>query len=813
VQEAELTSSATAREILRDARLTRRYTMLLGVPGSALDGVPADGGAAQTGSIDTGTLGDDVDLGDGVATALAEVLAAGPAPEPPAGAPAGQRLRAAPAEALRPATGEPGPDQVADYLAHSCDLVLNGGLATSLAAPLAVCALAEHYLLRRVGGSSAAAASAAAAAAAELGRTAAGEPRPTTGSGPDPAERPGTTVRPGFAGLADAIAWLAGADTDSDENSSSDHDSWRLARMFRPADDAVELHRLATAAVRPQGGKFRGRSLRVFAAVLAGLDGVTWAVIGLLWLGAIAGCTGVLTALAQSAEVSDVLVPFAAVPLAVTFVLAAGCATVLLAGNAVRGAVRDALGTDGWGLVAGVDPGSDGAQPSEPPSRLERFAGVLGPAGVPPLFTWITDRLDDLAGVPPADPGAERYALTFGDLWLGRLGRRSPAEVSALRSAALHPDQRVVDLILLTTDVSRGRPYLLPFGTATRPEELRTRGYLFCRTCLVEVLPARVADEMVLLSPGDPAGEPDCPRHLGQRLRQLPDPWDLPVAFAVRLAVAAPGLLRAVPLYRADGDRADGDRADGDPAHRDPAHRDPAPARTHWFCDGALAGGLPTQVFDVALPLWPTFSIGTHPSAGDGPVFVPEHDAHDHPQPWRPVPGAAGLAGAAADAVRSWRDVLRAQAPGVRGRSALVRRGDLGPFLSAEAVRELAVRGHRAGTALRERFTGPDGAGQELTGTDRHRWTRMRAVLTEFRRLSLSIDAGVPLYTDLALRYRVPDALTPWFGEHVEAGSADPAWGDVVTAITHLRSLARGGVLDWDTDWGTPPSDPHLRLG
>jgi len=31
--------------------------------------------------------------------------------------------------------------------------------------------------------------------------------------------------------------------------------------------------------------------------------------------------------------------------------------------------------------------------------------------------------------------------------------------------------------------------------------------------------------------------------------------------------------------------------------------------------------------------------------------------------------------------------------------------------------------------------------------------------------------------------------------------------------VTHLRSLADGGVLDWDTDWGAAPPDAHDRLG
>jgi hypothetical protein len=35
-----------------------------------------------------------------------------------------------------------------------------------------------------------------------------------------------------------------------------------------------------------------------------------------------------------------------------------------------------------------------------------------------------------------------------------------------------------------------------------------------------------------------------------------------------------------------------------------------------------------------------------------------------------------------------------------------------------------------------------------------------------------------------------------------------PAQPDALAALTHLRALTDGGVLDWDTDYGAPPRDP-----
>lgn len=709
---------------------------------------------------------------------------------------------------------------MARYFAHSADLALSGGLDTAVAAGPAVCALAEQYVLRRVGGASSAAVTAAFAAAAELGRTAEQPRRAGTSGSSGTTGTTGTSdsVRPGFAGLAAAVSWLAGAEGTSrsepqsgagpsggpdgadggDRTGNADTgaaviDRWRLARMFRPEARTAALFRLVLAATGPRHG--RRRLVRLGAAAVATLDRGAWIVVGLLWLGALTGGVGTIVAIGRSPHVAGPLLAIAAVPLIATFGLAATFGSFLIVAHTVRAAVRHELDDDGFGLIGGAgtaEPDQAEATRSRWAARWDRAAGSLAPAGTQHVVCWIADRLDDLAAVPVAGEGAHRYALTFGELWLGRMGGRGDSDVALLRRAAQDPRRRAVDLMVVAADLSAGRPRLLPFAVTERPEQVPGPAFQFCHACLSGLVPARVIDQMVLLSPGATVAC-DCPRHPGQALHDLPDPWDLPVVFAVRLAAAVPGLLRPVPLYAPE--------------------RATESVRTHWFADGTLTGGLPPRVFDVPLPRWPTFSIAAVASPDD--VTVPDQDAAPQPSGWRPVAGPQGLLAAALAAALGWRDSLAADAPGLRGRRGAVRgSGQTAPFLDGDELGRLAVRGYHAGRQLRERFTAADRADGEdgHTRTDRFRWIRLRAALTEYRQLSLSIGASLPLYTDLALAYRVPPELCDWFSPRLTPGHADPAWGDAVAAVTHLRSLSEGGVLDWDTDWGAPPSDPHLRL-
>jgi hypothetical protein len=191
-------------------------------------------------------------------------------------------------------------------------------------------------------------------------------------------------------------------------------------------------------------------------------------------------------------------------------------------------------------------------------------------------------------------------------------------------------------------------------------------------------------------------------------------------------------------------------------------------------------------------------------------VDVTPSGATPRPAPAFGIAGPFDMAAAALSACPGMADRLAAAEPGLRGRLGLVRRGrgrGLGPFLDGPEVLRLALRGDHAGRELRRVFTGPDGDVTSQTGTDRHRWLRMREALRDQRDRSLVVAARLSLYGDLAATYRVPADVAGWFTPPIPAGRVDPAWADAAAALTHLRGLTTDGVLDWDTDYGAPPRD------
>ncbi|HVN13079.1 MAG TPA: hypothetical protein VMT69_13370 [Kineosporiaceae bacterium] len=767
-----------------------------------------------------------------------------------------------PSSLSRDESGEP--ETTRAYLAHSCDLTLRGGMAAAVTYPLAVCALAENYLVRRVGGASAAAVTAAAVAAAEFGRTAAAatprasgvadaaagatDPSPATARA-SPARttaRVTTTGFPvrteraagasdlppplaaGYAGLAQMLGWLAG-NRDLDPPVATGgrirralrRDQHRLARMLQPSGAMRAPYRLLVATTRhdlPRPGWSSRRVLALAAGLVAAPGRGARMVATLVWAGLLLTWIGLTVALVRSPTVQPWVVAVVSPALLLTVLLAGAAITVVASAAGTRRLFDDRAAAEQYGLVPAVRLDAADVRRGGISAWLDHVAGVPDPAGLPPLFDWLTGALDDLAGLGRA--GGDTASLTFGDLWLGRRRDRGDARggrpaqlVDLLRRAAADPEHRVVDLRLVATDLTRGRPVQLPFGAVGAV----AKRWLFCPRCLAGGLPGPIVEQMVAASagPGDAAADQRCPSH-GSPLLTVPEPWDVPVVVAVRMAAAAPGVLRAVPLYSTvTKDLTDVRDPYGGWTGRLPETGPDIGVVTHWFCGGGPADA-PVSMFDTVLPRWPTFGLAVtegfeaRDDADGHWVEVPETSADPGPRPSASVTGVDHFVEAVRSAPSGWRDRAEVEGLGTRGRVAIVRRGAgvaRGPFLGEQEILRLALRGHHAGRELRARFAGRDGDVTGQTGMDRHRWVRLRTALRDHRRGSLEVAARFPVYSDLAAAYRVPTALTGWFRPPLPPGRVDPAWADATAALTHLTSLTAGGVLDWDTDFGAPPPD------
>lgn len=727
------------------------------------------------------------------------------------------------------------------YLDHSCDLTMRGGTTSGVVYPLAVCELAKQYVFRSVGGASAGAIAASATAAAELGRTA--EP---------PKDRGPLTVDPGFAGLEQIVTWLTGSD-------HAKRQDWRLAQLFQPGKATHRLFRVAVASMQGSTGKSKLRCLTFALLAMLGpvsllavvLSTLVWLVVPsmIAWLPpsrwetwpvwtswlcvllAVLAATGIGTAIGHVRKTAKGLggVPKATPPTAIAAVPLVGALIVFLIHTVMHGGAHfphvawwatGAAAVVAWlGLslaVAGVFslvlslggsrflaehardvhfglvPGTT-AEKRGPLGRfVDWLAGMPKRTGVPGLSEWLADRIDDLAGVPATGPN--RHALTFGDLWRGNLDD----DGTDWARFATDRKYRVINLELMTTNVSQGRPYRLPFLDAPAAAKIGGTTWLFCATCLAEVLPGRVVTQLAAAAASHEAKHGTCEWHTDTPLQPLPAPWHIPVVMAARMSLSLPGLIAAVPLYSAAADT----------------------AVPQWFSDGGITSNFPIHFFDSLLPRWPTFGLNLQPfpTADAEAVYLPPQDTSTSTEQWVPIDSAFAFVNSILNTFLGWRDTMQSALPGFRGRIAQVRQhpseGGSNLFMCPETIKELAERGRRAGFELRTQFRSADGdadvAGQ--TQTDRYRWIRMRLAMRKYGELVREIDDGAPLYRELA-KYVVPSEVSGWFTDPaLEGPQPDPGGPLVAEAIAALAGLAREGQPLATVIPGAPSTNPDLRL-
>lgn len=611
----------------------------------------------------------------------------------------------------RPLTEEPPADRF-------CDLVLTGGVASGVVYPWAVLELARHYRFKSIGGTSVGAMAAALAAAAEYGRR--------------------TGHRQAFEVLRRVPGRLA-QEVDPDGGT-------RLLSLFQPVAQGQRLfdwfvrtvrrhtapHRSADGQALPPDQVSRAGRRRVYRSVLDAAR---------LWASPALRILGPALALLWAVQLAELhhqwtftgwswalLVPvWSSLGTAAGGTVLTGVALLVLGGFEFWRDLRDGLIGNGLGLCRGGPSGDASADRTRPA-----------------LVAWLHEGIQRAAGLAPDDA-----PLTFRDLWNAPEYPGGPRlQIDEAARAGL----RSIDLQMITTNVTLGRPFRLPLhGTSTR--------LFFVVQELEAYFPAPILAAMVAaarpyrpLSPADPPASEATARFL-----ELPGA-DLPVVVAARMSLSFPLLFSAVPLYAVD--------------HEVPQRA----ARTLercWFSDGGLCSNFPIHLFDAAVPRWPTFGmwlgdrspyrpdqafwLPERPTSGRGEMrrrFDPDDAAAAKRE--RALGPAGFLGGFLASLVltaKDWGDFTRMRMPHVRNRVArlFLREGEGGLNIGMSRATMLRMA-DAYGTAVGRHFVqqyGEQPDGEPGLPWREQRWVRLTMLIEGLRELVHDVRgaAGENAYT------------------------------------------------------------------
>jgi predicted acylesterase/phospholipase RssA len=416
---------------------------------------------------------------------------------------------------------------------------------------------------------------------------------------------------------------------------------------------------------------------------------------------------------------------------------------------------------------------------------------------LPGVSDWLHAEIQATAGRTLADP-----PLTFGDLWLA--GMAAPDRTELLKQCERDPESRSINLQMVTTALTHGHPYRLPFENrrfAFRPSELRD--YFPDDVVAAMVSRARADDDVAGIN------DPD--------LVALPEPWDLPIIVAARMSLSFPLLFCMVPLYTVDYTLK---------VNQERATR----FDRCWFIDGGLSSNFPINLFDSPLPRWPTFGInldGFHPDypkqeREEENVWIPQTAGGGTSDHWLHIPdsGGAAIGGyirAILDAIRNWRDNTQMAVPGFRDRIVHVKlspeEGGLNLNMDAAKVSSLSARGMWAGRRLCERFGALGARLPSGPGWNTHRWTRYRCAMMLLQELMRGVESAYdysdplyPTYRDLVARMKNENPKTSyWWSRAPEPYQAHT---DLLIAFARKFSAT---PPDFD-DRGAPSPRPEIRI-
>jgi predicted acylesterase/phospholipase RssA len=589
-----------------------------------------------------------------------------------------------------------------------CDLVLTGGLTDGVVYPWAVLELARQYRFKNIGGTSVGAMAAALTAAAEYAR------------------RQGHLT--GFNEVLRKLPEKLAENIDG---------KTRLFSLFQPAPLTRRLFDLFVSyfstgalgsAAASYSKEFASAEKKKFATVrrissragkLVVLLGALFRVYGLAaLLGGILGLLvllNILQAIGLSPAALLLLPPYGIAALLLLLLPAILLGSlILIAYDAYTDLVRG-LVPNGFGLCNGGH-------------------GKGFPANQSSIVEWLYEGIQAAAGKQLDQP------LTFKDLWDAPCG---PAE-RPRPPALAQRKPRSIDLRMVTTNLTHGRPYALPLGglNTGSGEYDQTNRLFFKLGELNDYFPPQVI--AYLESHSQPyrkieRDDPD-PEQVEEvaRFRELPQ-GELPIVVAARLSLSFPVLFSTVPLWAIDSE----------------ADQKRKTLQRCSFTDGGLCSNFPIHLFDAAVPDWPTFGIWLAPRNiwKTETLWLPEFHDQGRGDVWNrfadpisvtnnaaipPLDRLVGFLAGIVYGAKDWNDRVTLRMPGVRDRVIRV-------FLDADSqglnlkltggqIMELASKyGQPAGKALVGKFIDTSRGNSPSRAWNEHRWVRFHTFLVGLR--------------------------------------------------------------------------------
>jgi predicted acylesterase/phospholipase RssA len=433
------------------------------------------------------------------------------------------------------------------------------------------------------------------------------------------------------------------------------------------------------------------------------------------------------------------------------------------------------------------------------------------PAGVSsPLTEWLHGVIQEAAGRPLDKP------LTFADLWgLPPLtGEETPEQLEQrkeqLKRLAWATGERKLDLQVMTTNLTNGRPMRLPIARDRYRDTAEDGGgLLFDPSEWAHFFPPEVVEHMVARSPAmDQRFADDLAKVAPDReLHLFPGTGELPVVAAARMSLSFPILISTIPLWRL--------------RYRGAGQ---TPRLMHVvFSDGGISSNFPVHFFDAPLPTRPTFALNLGGFAKDEhpDPNVPSQNVVDPPAPneqapesWTEIDSLFAFAVSIKDAMENWRDNTQGRLPGFRERIIDIKlahgEGGLNLAMDEAKIKRLTDRGEYAGERLKAFFSGVGAKPEWTAHWNDSRFTRFRVTMSVIEQALRAIGRG----------YNAPvDAATMPYPDRIAAGGVAPY------ALTppQLLAFAEATIKGYDdlvSGWGantlTDPDVPHptavLRL-